>query len=283
MSVPDLDILMITYNRPNYTRLSLTRLLQTCNQSMRVWIWHNGDDEETLDVVRGFSPHPQFHKLHHSRENRMLREPTNWFWQNAKGRYLSKVDDDCLAPPGWAQTLLRAHEDNERFGAIACWIFQEEDYRQELAARKLQTFGGGHRVLRNFWVGGSGYIMKRECREAGGLLRENDSFPAYLVRLALRGWVHGWYYPFLYMDHMDDPRSPNTAMRTDEDFQRQPSLSSLRFGTESLAAMRDRAKAAAIAVQEASIDPRDYSGVRLKLRRLKTRLFNRRRVARFDA
>ena len=43
-----IDILMITYNRPEYTRLSLERLLATCDESMRVWVWHNGTDEETL-------------------------------------------------------------------------------------------------------------------------------------------------------------------------------------------------------------------------------------------
>lgn len=277
------DVLMITYNRAQYTQLALSRLLETCTDRTRVWLWHNGDHEETLEVVRTFSKDSRVHRFHHSRENVKLRQPTNWFWEHADGQYLGKVDDDCVAPTSWVETLTQAHADDGALGAIGCWIFQEDDFDPGLSHGKIHRVGGGHQILRNFWIGGSGYILKRQCRQAGGFLRETDSFPGYLIRLALKGWIHGWYYPFLYMDHMDDPRSPNTMMKTEEDFQRQPSLSSLRFGTSSLAELRERARMAAVEVQRASIDPRDYSGWRLKLRRLRTRLLNRRRVSRFDA
>jgi glycosyltransferase involved in cell wall biosynthesis len=62
---------------------------------MRVWVWHNGTDEETLEIVQSFRDHPSFFKFHHSIENKKLNEPTNWLWTHAKGDFLSKVDDDC--------------------------------------------------------------------------------------------------------------------------------------------------------------------------------------------
>src|SRR5688500_2847859 len=109
------DILMITYNRPRYTQLSLTRLLETCDESMRVCLWHNGEHSETLEVAKSLANHPRVHEFHHSHVNVRLREPTNWFWQHANGNYLGKVDDDCLVPTGWAQTLRTAHEAEPRF------------------------------------------------------------------------------------------------------------------------------------------------------------------------
>jgi hypothetical protein len=276
-----IDILMITYNRPDYTRLALQRLLETCDQRMRVWVWHNGDHEETLDVVRQHLNHPRLHHFHHSHENVRLREPTNWFWKNAQGDLLSKVDDDCLLPAGWGQTLRQAHADVPRFGIIGCWRFLEEDYRPDAAQRKIRSFGG-HQLLQNFWVEGSGYLMKRACMESAGLLRPNESFSQYGIRTAARKWINGWYFPFIYQVHMEDPRTPYSAIKSEEDFRRRPSLSSLRFGTPSFAEFCKRATRAAEEVQQASIDLRDYIGWRARLGRLRRRLLGKTRVARFN-
>lgn len=34
------DVLMITYNRAEYTRRALARLLDTADETMRIWVWH---------------------------------------------------------------------------------------------------------------------------------------------------------------------------------------------------------------------------------------------------
>jgi glycosyltransferase involved in cell wall biosynthesis len=210
----DLDILMVTYNRAAYTRLSLQRLLETCDDSMRVWIWHNGDHAETLDVVRSFASHPRVHRFHHSPENVRLRGPTNWFWKEAKGAYVSKIDDDNLMPDGWAQTLRAAHEAEPKLGVIGCWSFRPEDHRPELAEKKVIDLPGGHRLLKNCWIAGTGHVIKRRClEEGGGALGEGQTFTNWCVHLAARGWIHGWYYPFLY-SQCAMARSPITCAAT---------------------------------------------------------------------
>src|SRR5437762_1338791 len=131
-NLTDIDLLMITYNRPEYTRLSLERLLDTCDTRTRIWLWHNGDDSKTLAVVRSFANHPRVHCFHHSRENKKLREPTNWFWSRAPGKLLGKVDDDCLVPAKWIEILSRAHDDVPQFGIVSCWHLLQEDFSPEL-------------------------------------------------------------------------------------------------------------------------------------------------------
>jgi len=138
-----IDILMITYNRPRYTRMALSRLLEVCDQRCRVWVWHNGMDEETLAIVKDFEGHPRFERVHHSEANVKLREPTNWFWRNAEGEYLGKVDDDCLMPDGWVSRLVEAHEASEKIGILSCWPFLQEDIREDLVAKKTVTVGPG--------------------------------------------------------------------------------------------------------------------------------------------
>jgi len=268
---------MIAYNRPRYTSLSLERLLGTCDENMRVWVWLNGDDKETLEVVQSFQNHPCLFKFHHSIENKKLREPTNWFWANAKGDLLSKVDDDCLMPFGWADTLRQAHADIPEFGVISCWHFFEADFVPELANKKIKEYACGHRLMLNCSVGGSGYLMKRKCVETNGLLRPDESFTRYCVRLAVKGWINGWYYPFLHQEHMDDPRAPHTLLKTDEDFQRYMPLTARNFGVSTLEEWIRYLHNDAAKVQAASINPKDHIGWRVKLKRLMKRLTDMKR------
>lgn len=267
------DILMITYNRPAYTRLSLPRLLETCDESCRVWLWHNGTDEETLEVVRSHLDHPRVHEFHHSPENKKLREPTNWLLENAQGEYVSKVDDDCLVPHDWLLLLRKAHEEVPRLGAIGCWHFMPDDFCKETGGRKIQVFGGGHRILCHPWVGGSGFLLKRACVEQVGLLRAKDSgITGYLVRVALKGWVNGWYYPILWQEHMDDPRAPHTLLKSDADLQEHLPLSALNFGAATLDQWDRQLRCSAASLQRMPSDPWYYHPWRVKLRRQRERL-----------
>lgn len=266
------DILMITYNRPHYTRLALGRLLDSCDESMRVWLWHNGNDGPTLEVVQELAGHPRVHRFHHSAENKKLREPTNWLWAGAEGAYLSKVDDDCLLPDAWATTLRRAHEDVPELGVIGSWRFDDEDFVPHLARRKIQRFRGGHRILRNLWIEGSGYLMKRACLDRNGPLREGESFTQYCIRLAKAGFMHGWYYPFIRQEHMDDPRAPHSLLKTDADLQKYLPLSARNNGVTVLADWQAQLRRSARLVQESSIDLRMHAWWRVRLNSLRLRL-----------
>jgi len=260
----DVDVLMITYNRPAYTRLALSELLKRSGPSTRVWVWQNGDDPETLSVVEDFRP--QLFRYHHSRENARLTKPTNWLFENARGAFLSKVDDDCIVPEQWDRKLAQAHVDEPRFGVVGCWRFPDEDFIPELANRKIRTFSGGHRLLVNMWVEGSGYLMKRACVERLGLLQEGRSFPDYCIRIGRLGWVNGWMYPFLYQEHMDDPRAEHSVLRTDADLVHRLPLSASRNGVQTLEAWVAQLKRSARLVQSAPMDPAYWSPMRRRVR-----------------
>lgn len=246
------DVLMITYNRPEYVALTLPRLLESCREQDRVWVWHNGDDERTLDVVGRHHGHPRLHRFHHSRENVRLREPTNWLWSEAGGDFVSKVDDDCLVDPRWITVLEQAHRHHDRFGALGTWRFHDEDLVPGLVQRKLQQFGE-QQILRNHWVQGSGYLLRREAQRSGGLLREDESWTQYCVRLAHRRWVNGWVYPFVPEEHLDDPRSPRTLLVDDDALRRYLPLSAQRRGSTTLEAWRRDMTLSAREVQEAPL------------------------------
>ena len=268
-----LDVLMVTFDRPEYTRLSLRRLLDSGDDNMRVWVWHNGNDAETLSVVQSMRWDPRFFKFHHSPENQFIRAPINWLFEHARGDLLSLVNDDCIVSDGWIRTLRAAHQDIAQLGVVACWHFQEEDFDPALAVRKTRTFQGGHRIMCNPWVQGSGIMLKRQCVERIGLLRKREpGFTPYCIRLANAGWINGWYLPLVPIDHMDDPRSPNTLLRTDADLATHMPLSARLRETHTITAWVEHLRRSARIVQKAPIDPRIYVGVRRKIRRSWARL-----------
>ena len=269
---PSIDILMVTYQAPESTRMALDGLLDTCDESMRVWLWHNGDHEETLEVVRGFAKHPCVHRFHHSRENVRLWAPTNWLFEEATGDYLSKIDDDNVVPKGWIKPLLQAHADFDKFGVLGCWRFQEEDFIPELAAAKIREFPGGHRLMLNFWVEGSCFLMKRRCREDLGPLKQGQTLPSYFKSLALRGWVNGWYYPFIRYDNLDDPRCARALVRTQADFEARLPLTAQFNGVSSIDEWVEQLRRSARVAQTASIDPRYWGFWPQKMRSLRFRI-----------
>lgn len=277
-----IDVLFISYKRPAYTRRSLERLLAVADAGTRVWAWHNGPDRETLEVVRGFEGHPRLHRLHASPRNEGLRTPTNWLWQEARGELFGKVDDDCLLPEGWAAAMRAAHAAEPRFGALTCWHHAPEDLDARLYRKKLRRYGGVS-IMQNCWVNGSGYTVKRAAVEQQGLLREGQTWSEYCIDLALRGWIHGWLHPFLFEEHMDDPRSLHSLLRSDEDIRRHAPLSAQANGVDTLAAWVAQHRRSARLIQKAPLDPRRFRGWRRRLwgpeiRRLLGYLVGRRRA-----
>ena len=67
---------------------------------------------------------------------------------------------------------------SENFASVNIETTGKYDIDITLAERKILNFGK-HSLLQNCWVGGSGYLMRRECVEQQGLLEQNKSFSYY--------------------------------------------------------------------------------------------------------
>lgn len=261
-------VLLRTHNRPAYAALSFKRLAETLPSDARISIWDNASGRETVDLLRGIERHPLVERVVYHQQNAKIRQPANWFLAGiGEAEYIGIVDDDCLMPHGWVETLVRAHEDISEAGILGAWPFPADDFDEGLASRKIHTFNG-HRIVRNPWVAGSGYLMKRKVVETIGVLREHETtFPSYCIRAAVAGFVNGWYYPLLLQDHMDDPRSAYAGLRTEEDFRRSRPLSADTFGLHSRQEWEQKLRELARSLQTCSFDPNDYVGPRAWLKR----------------
>lgn len=252
------DVLMITHRRPDYVRRSLPALLASADERTRIWLWHNGDDEETLSIVKSYWDHPAVHRVHHSPSNAGIRPPTNWAWLNASGEFVSKIDDDCVVDPNWLSELRSAHANEPTVGVVGTWRFYEEDFDPKAAMRKVQRLGNGQRLMRNHWVQGSGYLAKRSLVLELGGIRETESFPDWCLRAAQAGYKNGWKFPFVREEHMDDPRSSHTIFTDDSTFAKFRPLHAQLEGLHSLEDWKLLQHKEALTVQRAPIYVYNY-------------------------
>jgi GT2 family glycosyltransferase len=263
------DVLVVTFNRPDYTRKTLDRLIEATADRARLWIWHNGTDEETLAIARGAAERAPHSVFNHQPENSHLRVPINWVFAEGTAPYVAKVDDDCLVPDGWLETSVAAIAANADLGAVAGWHFPEEDFDPELAAHKIRDLDGGYRLMQNPWVQGSGFVIERAVLDQHGLIADDETWTDYARQLAREGYRNGWLLPLMLIDHMDDPRSPNTGLRTDADIVATAPLSAQHNGVTTIEAWQAQLQNSARIVQRY---PAEERGLRFRLKSVSWRI-----------
>jgi hypothetical protein len=122
--------------------------------------------------------------------------------------------------------------------------------------------------MRNLWVEGSCFVMKRECVERQGPLSDGQSFPQYCRALALDGWINGYLYPFVRYENLDDPRSPHTFIHVDADLSARLPLSAKANRVTSVESWTAHLQRTATGVQAAEYRLKYWRGWRLLRRRV---------------
>jgi len=210
-----IDLVFITYNRLEYTKLALASVLAEPTEEFSLTIWDNASTDGTVEYLKNEVNDPRIADIVFSKENVGQTDAVNQVWSKSKADLLGKLDNDCLVTAGWTRTLAKAHEDIPNLGVIACWHFFPEDFDYNQAQHKIQQFGQ-HRILRHPWTCGTGFLLKRDTFRKFGSIQAKAT-TQYWLKIALSGYVNGFYYPLIYQEHMDDPRSPNTLLNSDAD------------------------------------------------------------------
>ena len=213
-----IELAFVTWNRLEYTRLALPRLLADPTEEFRLSIWDNGSTDGTQEYLKNEVTDPRIHDITFSDENVGQVEAVNTIWSRSEADLLGKVDNDCLQTPGWTSTLATAHRDIPQLGVVACWHYFPDDFEYERARWKIQEHNG-HRILRHPWTCGTGLLTKRSTFEKLGPMPGNST-TGYWMEMARQGFINGFYYPLIYQEHMDDPKSEYTRLKDEESYQR---------------------------------------------------------------
>lgn len=260
-----IDLVFITYNRLEYTKLALASVLADPTEEFSLTLWDNGSTDGTKDYLSSVED-PRIVRKVFAEENVHLHGAVNDLFSKSSADLVGIIPNDFLVTPGWTRILGQAHADVPEFGMIGCWHFFPEEFDYERAKHKIQMFGR-HRVLRHPWTGGgAGLVKLKTVRECGPL--QSSGTTGYWIQMALKGYINGFYFPLIYVEHMDDPRSSHSFLKSEEDFQRYMPLTARNFGVKSLEDWLHWLQKDAYMVQKASIDPKYYIGWRAKLNRL---------------
>ena len=265
----NVDLLFIAYNRLPYVKLTLPTLLDDPTEEFSLTIWDNGSTDGTREYLSSVDD-PRIVRKVFPNGNAYLHGAVNDLVSRSSADLIGMVFDDILVTPGWTRTLAKAHADVPEFGMIGSWHFPSDDFDYKLAKHKIQKFGH-HQVIRNVWTGvGGGLVKVKTMRECGPL--ESSRTTYYWIQMALRGYINGYYFPLILADHLDDPRSPHSRIKSEKDFQREPPTTAICNGYNSMNEWVQSLRKDALIIQTAGIDPMQYVGWRGKFRRLSKRL-----------
>lgn len=264
-----IDLVFIAYNRLDYTKLALTSVLADRTEEFSLTIWDNGSVDGTRDYLSSVDDARISRKVF-AQENVGLRGAVNDLFTKSSADLVGIIPNDFLVTPGWTRPLAQAHTDVPELGMVGCWHYFPDDFDYERAEHKIQKFGR-HQILRHPWTGGGAGLVKLKVARECGLL-ESNSTTSYWIRMALRGYVNGFYYPLIYVEHMDDPRSPNTLLKSDDDLKRHLPVTVKKLGMSSLDEWLQWLRNDAVKIQTDNINPKYYIGWRAKLRRIRQRI-----------
>jgi glycosyltransferase involved in cell wall biosynthesis len=265
-----IDLIFITHNRLEYTKLSLASVLADETEEFSLTIWDNASTDATVDYLKNQVNDARIADIVFSKENIGQIAAVNQVWARSKADLVGKLDNDCIVTPGWTRTLTEAHNDIPKLGVVACWHFFPDDFIYELAQQKIQQFNR-HRILRHPWTCGTGFLLKRDTFSKLGPMEGNVTTP-YWLKVALAGYVNGFYYPFIYQEHMDDPRSSHTMLKSDGDLIKLMPETARKFHVITLDEWVRFLRRDALVIHTQSTDPRDHNGWRPRLRKIKNKI-----------
>lgn len=264
-----IDLIFIAYNRLEYTKLALQSVLADPTEEFCLTIWDNGSTDGTRDYLSSVDDARIVKKVF-ARENVGLRGAVNDLFTKSSADLVGIIPNDLLLAAGWTRPLAQAHADVPQFGMIGCWHLGPEFFDEARASHKIQRFGR-HRVLRHPWTGGgAGLVKLKTVRECGPL--ESNGTTNYWNRMALKGYVNGYYFPLIYVEHMDYPWSEHYAFsrRLQEGIEM-----SITYKSRGIRTLDDAKAWHQAVVRNILDDPWDvkyHVGWRNKLRRIRRRL-----------
>lgn len=217
IAFPKCLVLLITYNRIEYTKHCLEALLDVDYPELEIVIWDNHSTDGTQKYLEEETHGIANLSLHFSNTNDGVVRPMNEVWSSHRSaNILAKLDNDTRVPTDWLKRLVPSHLASEKLGVLSGFHFREEG---EKIAKKTDIVTVGNRqVLKQMFVGGCAITIRRELFEKFAPIPEarpsqngpflDSGWTQFQQRLGDAGYWNGYPWPAVHVDHMEDTRSP---------------------------------------------------------------------------
>jgi len=193
-----IPVLVLTYNRLEYTKNTLSALFAT-KHPISVHVFDNGSSDGTQEYLLSICD--QMESLVLNKENLGINKPFNEFIKvNQKSEFLAKVDNDTIVATDWLDRLLYAMNERPSIDVLGSfmqrpvsmvdgkpWTFQRWVDRN----MRKDYLPDGSYVAYNGYTGGSGVIMRTKLFHEYGLLW--DQYPCALGDFTTFQRIHEKY------------------------------------------------------------------------------------------
>jgi len=204
------DILYITYNRIDSTKLTLPKLIQSTSYPFSLTIVDNRSSDNTVsylkEVVSNYGSE-RIINLILNNKNEGLTKPTNAFWKRSEADLVGKIDNDILVEDGWLEKLVSAHDKIPNLSIIGGFHFPRQVFNYNKCKHNIYQYDDVQ-ILRQPYIGGN-YIAKRDIIFENGFLKEGDNnqfklggWTGYQQKLSDDGYIIGYYYPLISFEHI---------------------------------------------------------------------------------
>ncbi|ACS78652.1 glycosyltransferase [Maridesulfovibrio salexigens] len=208
-----IDILYLTFNRIAYTKITLPALIENAGAEFSLTIIDNGSTDGTVEYLKAMQKKYKgtIKKILFNSENIGLSLPTNVFWKTSKAQFVGKVDNDTLVPEGWLARLLEAHKKSDKLGVVGGFHFNLAYVDQEALKRRIFSVDGVS-LIPDAFIGGCCYLLRKTVQQQHGYLaidqtKKTTGWTEYQQAIARSGYLNGYLYPLLLVEHFDDPLS----------------------------------------------------------------------------
>jgi len=202
------DLILITWNRLEYTKRCLESLSKV-KGDFNLLIIDNNSKPETKVFLKSLS-YNFISDIVYCRKNHGIGDPVRFLWKRSKAPYVGKIDNDTLVPPDWITRFVKIHEKLSGVAVLGGWHFLDSDFDYEKMKHRILTFED-EEILISTHVGGCAYIMKRYLIDRFGLVsREHGGWTRYQSTLYKEGYIIGYPFPFLKVEHLGDPDHPQS-------------------------------------------------------------------------
>jgi len=262
----NIELVLVSYNRLPYIKHVVQSLFANQSEDFTVVFWDNGSTDGTKEYLASQTD-PRISKKVFSKNNVWVHGAANAVFEDSKAELVGILNDDIILSPGWTKILSRAHSDIPELGFIGCWHLGREFFHYHRAKHKIQTFGE-HKILRHPWTGGASGLVKRNAWKEVGPFESKQTTNLWL-RMAKKGYVNGFYFPLIHVEHMDYVWSQYYMFKDDIGYGLSRSVTAAVQGVTSIEDAKAWHKKVVGNILDSPWDPTHYLGLRNKLRRVR--------------
>jgi glycosyltransferase involved in cell wall biosynthesis len=163
---PDITAVLCTFNRAHRVERAARAVLDQQGCAFELVVVDDGSTDGTPEVL-GAIDDPRMRVVR--RPNGGLSRARNSGLAAARGRWVTFIDDDDLAEPGWLASFI-AQADDPSVAIACCGIRFVDETGRELSVHRPAPLGEPFPPVAGSWLAGSFAVRSDVARRAGGYL-----------------------------------------------------------------------------------------------------------------